>query len=68
MFHVINYDLKDIPLQEFTCSKPVGLNPPFYVASLSLTMRLAPGMLHVELRLKNRVISTADVVEPPMQA
>jgi len=69
MFYVIKYDLADIPLQEFTSSKPVGPYAPFYVADLTLSMRLAPRGLHIELRLgKNRVISEVDVAEPPLQA
>jgi len=68
MFHAINYDLNDIPLQEFTLRTPVGPYAPFYVAELSLLMRLASRRLYIELRLKNRVLSTADVVEPPIQA
>jgi hypothetical protein len=62
MLHVIHYDLKDIPLQEFAIIKPAGANPPFYVAELTLTMRLAR-TLQMELRCKSRVISATDVAE-----
>ncbi|PMD13032.1 hypothetical protein NA56DRAFT_447313 [Hyaloscypha hepaticicola] len=51
-FHVINYDLKDIPLQEITRSNHVGPYA-FYVAELSLTMSLpvaSRDILHVEVR------------------
>ena len=63
--HVIHYDLKDIPLQEFTQSTADGLDLPFYIVEFRLTMRLDPRTLHMELRLKGQqLISSIDVTDP----
>ncbi|KAH6724439.1 hypothetical protein DL95DRAFT_464978 [Leptodontidium sp. 2 PMI_412] len=65
--HVIHYDLKDIPTQEFRRCKAVGNNPPFYVASLTLIMRVAPGSIHVALCLDQRIVATAVISDTPAE-
>jgi hypothetical protein len=68
LFYVINYDLKDIPLQDFAYNQPVGGDPAFYVAPLNLTLRLAPQKLNVKLHFKKHIIAVAELAETPTQA
>jgi hypothetical protein len=53
---VLEYDLRNTPEQHFLYQKAFGPNPAFFVAPLTLTMRLTVTRLHVELRLKNQVL------------
>jgi hypothetical protein len=61
---VLEYDLATISLQEFQYFKAVRKNPAFYMASLSLKMRIAPQLLRVQLCLGNQVIKTAKIPDP----
>ncbi len=60
----LEYDLTSIPLQEFQYFKAVDGNPPFYKASLSLKMRIAPQMLRVQLCLGDKDIGTKKIADP----
>jgi hypothetical protein len=62
VLHTLEYDLMDVPLQDFTCRQPPGAILPIYVASLSLTMRLGPQILQVELCWKERTLCSAEIL------
>jgi len=62
VLHTLEYDLMGVPLQDFTCRRPPGAILPFYVASLSLTMRLGPQMLQVELCWKEQTLCSAEIL------
>ncbi|KAH0538333.1 hypothetical protein FGG08_005068 [Glutinoglossum americanum] len=59
--HILEYDLTDVPLQEFTRQQPPGNSPPFYVASLRLIMRLDPQRLKIELCWNERTLCSAEM-------
>jgi hypothetical protein len=55
--HYVHYDLKDIPLQEFSRSGDIkSRSPHLYIATLTLTMRLQLSILNVDLHLGERLI------------
>jgi hypothetical protein len=58
---VLEYDLRNIPDQYFLYQKAFGPNPAFFVAPLTLTMRLTVIRLHVELRLRNQTLCERDI-------
>ncbi|KAH0556727.1 hypothetical protein GP486_005482 [Trichoglossum hirsutum] len=59
--HTLNYDLKDLPIEQFRLRQRPGLPLPFYAASLSLTMNLDPRQLLVELRWKDTVLCSVTI-------
>lgn len=57
LLHNIHYDLKDIPLQEFPRSVNVNSRSSYlHTATLTLTMRLEPGVLNIYLHFGERLI------------
>ena len=63
-FLTLPYNLNDVPTDEFTLCEPGGFIKPFYVASLTLILRIAPPVVQVRLYFKDRLIGTADMPEP----
>lgn len=60
----ITYDLQSVPVQEFVRKPPAGLNPAYYIASLRLSMKMAPELLQINLRLGERVLFERIVPQP----
>ncbi len=60
----LEYDLGHCPLEEFEPRFIKGRSNPFYIASLSLKMRIAPGFLRVHLCMNDRVIRSMEFSEP----
>ena len=52
----MHYDLTGISTQELRRYTPAPPSPPYYVAPLTLTMKLTPQEFHVELHCKDQVI------------
>jgi len=59
--HMVDWDLTDIPLQEFTLQRSSRRRPPFYVTSLKLIVTLDPRLLKLELFWKDRILSSKDI-------
>ncbi|KAE8452931.1 hypothetical protein EG329_013203 [Mollisiaceae sp. DMI_Dod_QoI] len=69
--HMIKYDLKDISLREFPRSKPAGRGSSFYVVSLSLTLGLKLGKIHLRLNLRDEkgpLLYKTSIPEPPFDS
>ncbi|KUJ18836.1 uncharacterized protein LY89DRAFT_717366 [Mollisia scopiformis] len=62
VFHTIDYDLKDIPLQDFTASKSGLLSRTFYVAPMKLSITLTPQMVHLELHMNEKSVYSKRVM------
>ncbi len=58
--HVLEYDLTGVPLEEYEVHKSAG-RVPFYTASFSLKMRIAPGILRVQLLMGERLVAAANI-------
>jgi hypothetical protein len=58
---ILEYDLRNIPDQHFLYQKASGPDPAFFIAPLTLTMRLTVGSLHVELRLRDQILCERDI-------
>ena len=58
---MLDWDLTDIPLQEFTLQRSSRRSPPFYVTSLKLIVTLKPRLLKLKLFWKDRTLSSKDI-------
>lgn len=65
--HTLEYDLKGIPLKELRYHKQIGERPAFYVASLTLMMTIAPGVLRVQLALKERIVANSVIQDSSLE-
>ncbi|KAH0558449.1 hypothetical protein GP486_004895 [Trichoglossum hirsutum] len=59
--HTLEYDLTEIPLQEFVRREPLGGGRPFYVAYLTLTMKMDTRHLKIELCWKNKPLCSLNL-------
>lgn len=62
----LEYDLTEVSLSEFQHCHSDG-SPAFYVATLTLKMRVASEGLRVQLWLKDRIVSAVILADPMLK-